>query len=71
MVSKTVLYLFIGQIIIALLLLYLLPITNAYGQAEKINRKSRPIISLRAGKYTKCSFMCPPLRRGIEQAKQF
>ena len=49
MVSSTVLYLFLGQILIALFLFYLLPITSAE-LPQKISKKSKPIITLSHGK---------------------
>ena len=47
MVSRTVLLLFAGQIVIALILLYFLPVSDALDQ--KINKKSRPLITLSHG----------------------
>lgn len=54
MVSKAILAMFVGQVLLALLLMYLLPMPAEASAADengplKINRNSRPIITLKHG----------------------
>ena len=52
MVSKTVIAMLFGQIILALIFFYFLPISGATENAPKlINTKSQPIITLSQGKW--------------------